>query len=472
MEALHSWADHRVFAGPDESLILGVEDLSLFALSPQACQTLGRWRSSKFVDLNSVPASDYEVLEGLRDARILRPVPRQDETQPGQQPSPQPLKVGTVPLSTLVLEVAQDCNLNCTYCYAEGGTYGAAPCLLDVDKARAAARHLLEHCGDQRHVTLIFFGGEPLMNMPAIRAAVSEAQSYARELGKQVHFSVTTNGTLLDAEIVAFLHAHRVAVAVSMDGPPDIHDRNRPGKDGQGSYAEITSRLEMLLQDSPVPVAARVTLEPDQWHRLPEVYDHLIGLGFHEVGIAPVSPVSKALLPSIGEETLLMAGFSELARRFVEVAREGFVMPFSNILDLLGRLHIGQTRPVSCGAGLGYMAVDANGRFFPCHRLTGEMDFHAGGLADGIDHDRINISLASLNKGRDQHCSGCWARNLCAGGCHYENHLRENHLGLPRGSSCRVIRGWLELGLRTYAELRSDDAIEALGQRLSQRAQC
>ena len=470
MDALLSWAEHRVFAGPDETFILGVEDLSLFAISPAAQRTMHKWRRSEFVDPGTVPASDLEVLQGLRDARILLPV--SPAGRPGDEVSAPQFEAGKVPLSTLVLEVAQDCNLRCTYCYADGGTYGAAPCLLDPESARAAVRYLLDHSGDRDHVTLVFFGGEPLLNMPAIKAAVSEAASYARKPGQQVHFSLTTNGTMLDSETVAFLHAHRVAVAVSLDGPRDIHDRNRPDKNGQGSYTEIVSRLRILLGDSPVPVAARVTLVPDQWHRVVEVFDHLIDLGFHEVGIAPVSPVSGTLLPTAEQEAVLLAGFGELAQRFAAGIRKGFVMPFANILDLLGRLHLGQARSVSCGAGLGYLAVDASGRFFPCHRLTGEMDFCAGSLANGMDAGRITTSLAALNMGRERHCAGCWARTLCAGGCHYENHLRENQLGLPRGSSCRLIRSWLELGLKTYAGLRTDDAIQGLGSRLSQRAQC
>jgi uncharacterized protein len=333
-------------------------------------------------------------------------------------------------------------------------------------------RYLLDNSGDRDHVSLIFFGGEPLLNMPAVRAATSEAISYGQELGKTVHFSLTTNGTLLDLEVARFLHANRVSVAVSMDGPGDIHDRNRPDENGRGSYGNIVSRLGPLLHDSPVPVAARVTLAPEQWHRVEEVFDHLIGLGFHEVGIAPVSPVSKSLLPTAEQDAALLEGFGRLARRFVAHAGQGLVMSFSNILDLLGRIHLGQTKAVSCGAGFAYMAVDAKGGFFPCHRLTGDADFCAGNLASGMDTDRIHSSLGSLNEGREESCSKCWARTLCAGGCHYENHLRENRLGLPRGTSCKFIRSWLDLGMKTYAELRTDGAIEAMGRRLQQRAQC
>ncbi len=460
-----AWADHRVFSDSDDRFIFAVDDASLFSLTPEAHQTICKWRSTELIELDKVASPDLEVLEGLVDAQILLPVSRAKNLLPDLEP-------GTVPLSTLVLEVAQDCNLRCTYCYAEAGTYGSKPCLLAPETARKAVRYLLDNSADQQSVTLIFFGGEPLLNMPAIRAATSEAISYAGKIGKKVSFSITTNGTLLDSDIVKFLHQHRVSVAVSMDGPPHIHDRNRPDENGKGTYAEIVARLEILLKDSPVPVAARVTLEPDQWNEIVEVFDHLVGLGFHEVGIAPVSPVTKTLLPTDGQETALLHGFGILARRFVANARKGLVLPFSNILDLLGRIHLGQTKPVSCGAGFGYMAIDARGRFFPCHRMAGQEEYCSGSLSTGIDADKISSCLGSLNTGRQQSCSKCWARTLCAGGCHYENDLRENQLGLPRGTSCRFIRNWLDLGMKTYAALRTDDAIEAIGQRLRERAQC
>lgn len=465
MDGLLSWVDHRIFSGSGEHFIFAVEEASLFSLTREARETLSRWRTSKSIDLDKVPSPDLEVLEGLRDAQILLPASREKALPPQ-------LRAGDVPLSTLVLEVAQDCNLRCTYCYADGGTYGAVPCLLAPATARRAVRYLLDNSGDRGHVTLIFFGGEPLLNMQAVRAATREAISYGRSSGTEVHFSLTTNGTLLNPEIVSFLHANRVSVTVSMDGPRDIHDLNRPDESGHGTYNKIVSRLGPLLKDSPVPVVARATLVPDQWHRVVEVFDHLSGLGFHEVGIAPVSPVNKALLPTAEQDAALLKGFGLLAGRFVAHAGKGLIMPFSNILDLLGRIHLGQTKPVSCGAGFGYMSVDAKGGFFPCHRLTGNADFCTGNLATGINKDRINSCLAALNEGRTESCSKCWARTLCAGGCHYENHLRENRLGLPRGTSCKFIRSWLDLGMKTYAELRTVGAIEAMGRRLQQRAQC
>ncbi len=132
------------------------------------------------------------------------------------------------------------------------------------------------------------------------------------------------------------------------------------------------------------------------------------------------------------------------------------MLPFSNLLDLLAKLHLGQVKAVPCGAGLGYVAMDAEGAFFLCHRFAGNGKFRIGDLDAGIDHAKVRACLDEQAAPREDACSSCWARSLCAGGCHYENHQRESELGLPQGGSCHFIRRWIELGIRTYGALRAD----------------
>ncbi|MDH3454454.1 MAG: SPASM domain-containing protein [Desulfuromonadales bacterium] len=461
----HLWAEHRVFDVADGAVLFGVDQASLFFIDAETREALHRLGSSQSLDLNAVDQQDREILAGLRKARFL--LPEGEARRPAPE-LPHPLGM---PMATMVLEVAQDCNLRCTYCYAEGGAYGGDRRLLTPDMARKAVRLLIQEAGDREAVTLVLFGGEPLMNMPAIEAAVDEAGLRGKETGKRVQMSLTTNGTLLKPGIIDFLQRHRVSVSVSLDGPPDLHDANRPDAAGQGSYARILPNLQGLLHNSTAPVAARVTLTPDQWTRIEEVYDHLMGLGFHEVGIAPASPITAELLPSTVQEEELLEGFAAMTRRFKTEAEQGRVLPFSNLLDLLGRLHLGQTKSVACGAGFGYLAVDADGNFFPCHRLAGEESFRVGDLETGADVEKIVSSLATLTDGKREMCSDCWARTLCTGGCHYENYLRENKLGLPPGSSCHFIRSWLQLGIELYAELRRTGSDRLLA-RLEKRAAC
>ena len=138
-----------------------------------------------------------------------------------------------------------------------------------------------------------------------------------------------------------------------------------------------------------------MTLTPEQWARVPEVFEHVLGLGFLEVGIAPASPVTASLLPTPEQDEALFAGFALLAERFAREAAQGRVLPFSNLLDLLARLHLGQVKGAPCGAGLGYLAMDAEGRFFLCHRFAGVERFGVGDLDSGVDHAKIRACLAA-----------------------------------------------------------------------------
>ena len=156
------------------------------------------------------------------------------------------------------------------------------------------------------------------------------------------------------------------------------------------------------------------------------------------------------------QDDTLFVGFSLLAQRFSREAACGRVLPFSNLLDLLARLHLGQVKSAPCGAGLGYLAMDAEGRFFLCHRLAGVARFRSATSIPASITPRSARALPRSRRRARTHAGACWARSLCAGGCHHENHVRETELGLPPGGSCEFIRRWIELGIRVYADLCSD----------------
>lgn len=456
MTVAYAWADHQVIApvagSGTKALLFGADQASVFAIDGETQDVLARWRSRDTIIVDAVPSPDREVLAALCDAQVLVPAAWL------RRPAPLPLDPAAIPLGTLVLEAAQACNLRCTYCYAGGGSYGGAARIMRPELARRAARFLVEASGDRETVTLVLFGGEPLLNLPALEAAVLEGEAAAREHGKKFAVSMTTNGTRFTEKALDFIAAHRIGVSVSIDGPPDVHDANRryPGNADGGTYADVVEGVERLCARTGRAPAARVTLTPDQWHRMPEIFDHVAGLGFLEIGIAPTSPVTASLLPTPAQEAALFDGFARLADRFAHEAAQGRVLPFSNLLDLLGKLHLGQVKVAPCGAGLGYLAMDADGDYYLCHRLAGTARFRVGDLDGGIDHAKIRACLAEQAAPRQDACAACWARSLCAGGCHYENHLRETELGLPQGGSCDFIRRWIELGIRVYARLVAD----------------
>ena len=464
-----AFRDHRLFATPgaaaEDALLFGADDASLFTVDETTRAVIKRWREVSAIDLADVPEADREVLQALQEARLLVPTEHQ------RPPRRAPYDPARIPLGTLVLEAAQTCNLRCTYCFAGGGSYGGAARLMDPEMARRAARYLVESSGDRQNVTLVLFGGEPLLNLRAIEAAVVEAEDAAREHGKTVTVSMTTNGTRFTPEVLAFLRAHPVSLSVCIDGPPDLNDANRRfAGSGRGTYEAIVAGLAELREHLPRPPAGRVTLTPEQWHRIPEVFDHVAAMGFLEVGIAPVSPMNAKMLPTPEQERVLLDGFARLAERFVQKAAEGELLPFSNLLDVLARLHVGQVKDVACGAGLGYLAIDSEGRFYLCHRMAGMDHFRVGDLEHGIDHAGIAKRLAEQAAPRQDACSKCWARSLCAGGCHHDNHIREHDLGQNPGGMCDFIRGWFEICIRTYAQVRRS-ADERLLAFLAQRAE-
>jgi uncharacterized protein len=462
MNAATRWADHQLFETSGGAILFGVDHGAIFSVDHETRELLLRDPPRREGEWELLTPSQQELVRGLSGIGMLvngeKRVARPD------------IDPAVFPLTTLVLEVAQDCNLRCSYCYAEGGSYGKKAALMDPADATRAVRGMLERAGEDDNLTLILFGGEPLLNMPAIEAAVAEVEKGRKEKGSRVSISLTTNGTLLTPEIVQFLRRHRISVSVSMDGPEDLHDENRRAPGGGGSYREIVGRLKVLLDGATAPVAARVTLLPRQWSRVEEVFDHLVGLGFHEVGIAPASPVDSRFLATAQEEDELFQGMAALAGRFLKNAPRGGI-PFSNIIDLLARLHVGQTKVVGCGAGLGYLALDAAGGYYLCHRLTGDDDFRVGDLETGAIPAKVTAALAAAGIDRGELCRDCWGRTLCAGGCYYENVLRERHLGLPAGTSCGFILRWLRLGIESYAALLENGG-DSLLQRLEKRGGC
>lgn len=451
--ALH-WADLRLFDAPDGALLFDAEQASLFAIDDDTRAAIGRWRGREAIVLDEVPGDDREVLAALARRRVLRPAHARRVPPPRPDPA-------AIPVGTLVLEAAQACNLRCTYCYAGGGSYGGPARAMRPALAARAARQLVEGSGERATVTLVLFGGEPLLNLPALRAAVEAAASAARARGKRLVVSMTTNGTRFTDEALAFVAEHQIGVSVSIDGPPDVHDANRRHAGGGDSYADVVAGVERLVARTGRAPAARVTLVPAQWHRVPEVFDHLVARGFLEVGIAPASPVSADLLPTPAQDEALIAGFAALAGRFAAEAARDRVLPFSNLLDLCTKLHAGDVRDVPCGAGLGYLAMDADGTYYPCHRFAGDDALRVGDLDTGIDHARLRDYLDGEARVRAGDCAACWVRSLCAGGCHHDNRLREHALRLPRGGSCEFVRRWTALGLAAYAGLRRDGPVLA-----------
>ena len=351
------------------------------------------------------------------------------------------------PVRALSLAVAQKCNLGCSYCYAQGGSFGGAAQSMALRTALRSVELLFSDVRPGERVNLTFLGGEPLLNRPVIRAATLRARQIADERGVRITFSITTNGTQLEPDDGDFFERHGFAVTVSLDGPAAVHDRLRPYRSGRGSFQRVVERVAPLLErQRRMQVSARVTVTPQNLD-LEETLDAFVALGFHSVGFSPLlrAPSGQHELDGDGLETML----GEMVRCGAEFERRvvaGERYPFANAVNAMREIHRGTHRPYPCGAGAGYLGVSAEGELAACHRFVGDDEGALGDLAGGVDRARQARWLRERHVHRQEPCRSCWARYMCGGGCHHEVIARDR-------PACGYIRGWLHWCIGAYARL-------------------
>lgn len=407
------------------------------------------------------PKQSEETLNDLIDLGAIRPVDEAEAPRPQLPPMP-------FPLATLVLNVTNKCNLSCTYCYEYGedkigegqGQNGKAR--MDDKTARDSIDFLMRSSGDRPQVSITFFGGETLLNFDAIRSATEYAEEQAQKLAKRVHYSLTTNATLLTEDIVDFLTKHRFGITVSIDGDRDEQDRHRQFKSGKGSFEVIEPRIRHLLATNKErngrPIGARVTVTAGATPVV-DTYRYLTeDLGFDEVGFAPVTAGLERewALGEMGYERLLKE-FGELADEYVGAAVAGKHHGFSNLGDMVRELHQGVNKAHPCGAGLGLLGVSTEGELGLCHRFV-ESDSHSvGSVQEGIDQGARTAFLEKAHVDNKTDCTNCFAKPLCAGGCYHEAHVRYGEATRANVHYCEWIRGFVDLGLKSYGRIQAQN---------------
>lgn len=381
------------------------------------------------------------------------------------EPTPEPAQSAPAafPLQSLVLNLTNQCNLSCQYCYEFGAdkvaTPEGKPKFMDLETAKASVDFLLEQSEGRRAIHITFFGGETLMNFPLLTQVVTYASEQAAARGKSIDFSLTTNATLLTPAIIEFLSTHRIGVTVSIDGPREMNDSLRVFSNGKGSYDIIEPKVRALIDSHRTrPITARVTLTSGNTDVL-KIYRHLKhDLGFAEVGFAPVT-TSPNRLYSINERGMdgVLEQFHALADEYLEYALRGELHGFSNVSDTLSELYQGVNKSHPCGAALGLVGVGPSGDIAPCHRFVDSDTHKLGNISTGIDREKQNDFLSRGHIQSKYDCHTCWARPLCAGGCHHEAFVRYGDTGHPNLHYCDWIRDWTDTCLRIYGSISADN---------------
>lgn len=351
------------------------------------------------------------------------------------------------PVRSLSLAIAQACNLACTYCYAQGGTFGGAERQMTPAVALAAIDLLFADVRAGDSVNLAFLGGEPLTNRNLLLQCTNRAAAMGAARGVGVRYAITTNGTLLTPLDGEFFEQHGFAVTVSIDGCGESHDRLRPFKGGGGTYTRVLDRVApLLLMQRRMQVSARVTVTPSNLG-LRNTLDTLLGIGFHSVGFSPLlaAPTGTGEMAADDLDRMLEE-MIECGEEFEHRLARGERYAFQNMATAMQEIHRGTHRPYPCGAGASYFGVSAGGDLAACHRFVEDPRGTMGNVWRGVERSRQRVWLAERHVHRQEPCRSCWARYLCGGGCHHEV--------LHRGRvACEYIRGWLHYCLQAYVRL-------------------
>lgn len=323
-------------------------------------------------------------------------------------------------VKALCLHMAHDCNLACRYCFAEEGAYHDKEHrgLMSFDVGKAALDFLIANSGSRRNLEVDFFGGEPTLNFKVVKDLVAYGREQEKIHGKNFRFTLTTNGVLLNDEIMEFANREMANVVLSIDGRPEVNDRMRPFPNGAGSYETIVPKFQKFADSrNQENYYVRGTFTR---HNLDFSRDvlHLADLGFRQISVEPV--VAKETDDyAIREEDLpqLFAEYDSLAKEMIRREKEGRGFTFFHfMIDLEGGPCVAK-RLSGCGSGTEYLAVTPWGDLYPCHQFVGNDAFLMGNVFEGVKNTQISDAFKSCNVYAKDKCRDCFARFYCSGGC-------------------------------------------------------
>lgn len=321
-------------------------------------------------------------------------------------------------IKALCLHVAHTCNLNCDYCFASQGKFHGERALMNFEVGKRALDFLIENSGTRTNLEVDFFGGEPLMNWEVVKQLVEYARSVEKQHGKNFRFTLTTNGVLIDDDVIDFANREMSNVVLSLDGRKEINDLKRVDYAGNGSYDIIVPKFKKMVESrGGKGYYMRGTFTHANPDFTKDVF-HMADLGFTELSMEPVvcAPSDPAALTAEDME-IVKEQYEILAKDMLRRQREGHPITFYHyMLDLTGGPCI-YKRISGCGSGTEYMAVTPWGDLYPCHQFVGDEEFKLGDIWAGVTNNNIREDFRSCNVYARPECNDCWAKLYCSGGC-------------------------------------------------------
>ena len=321
-------------------------------------------------------------------------------------------------IKALCMHIAHTCNLNCSYCFASQGKYHGDRALMSFEVGKRALDFLVENSGSRHNLEVDFFGGEPLMNFDVVKQLVAYARSIEKKAGKNFRFTLTTNGMLIDDDVIEFANKECSNVVLSLDGRKEVHDRYRVDYAGNGSWERIVPKFQKLVE---AREGKNYYMRGTFTHANPDFLkdiEKMLELGFTELSMEPVvGPESDPSSLTAEDLPIVLEQYEKLAELMLKRHREGKPFTFYHyMIDLKGGPCI-YKRISGCGSGTEYMAVTPWGDLYPCHQFVGEEKFKLGNVFDGVSNFEAQEDFAACNVYSRPECRECWARLYCSGGC-------------------------------------------------------
>lgn len=435
---------HHFFQDRGKQFVLDVQDMKISAIDTQVADILAQ--------LERVPDSQFEpsIREKLHELGLLAKRKANTDTT-----SRKNFSKNSTSVSIATLLVTQSCNLRCAYCYGKYGSNGMQG-RMKKETALQAVDWLLRRAADKKQILVNFSGGEPFLSFPLMQQTVEYACKRGKEENKRVKFHVDTNGTLLDSESIAFIQEHNISLKISVDGPREVHDANRPFADGSGSYETVVQNCKKLLEIKP-ETQAHAVITGSQTPLL--MKEALYNIGFRnisarlsstslfagEVKINKSARDTRPLIQELEQEANLWLTHTQTRdRQSLEVLKCKSQL-YGAITSLLNN----RKRRRACVAGLGVVTIASNGDVYPCHRFVGTPEYRLG----SIFREKMGRELYQKSVDLNERCVNCFAKYYCGGGCMHDNAASSGSIDHPAEDMCRIKRRELELAARVVGNL-------------------
>ncbi len=362
-------------------------------------------------------------------------------------------------IKALCLHVAHTCNLNCEYCFAAQGKYHGERALMSFEVGKRALDFLVENSGTRHNLEVDFFGGEPLMNFDVVKRLVEYARSIENEKGKHFRFTLTTNGMLIDDDVIDFANREMDNVVLSLDGRREVNDRFRKTAGGQGSFDVIVPKFQKFVKargDKSYYMRGTFThFNPDFTKDIQTMLD----LGFNELSMEPVvCPPADAYALTEEDKQTVLKEYEKLAVMMLEREKQGKPFTFYHyMLDLEGGPCI-YKRISGCGSGTEYLAVTPTGELYPCHQFVGNKDYLMGDIWQGVTRTDTRDKFKRCNAYSRKECDDCWARLYCSGGCAANAYNATGDINGVYSYGCDLFKKRIEsaIALQIGASLSTD----------------